>query len=120
MTASSSIDRMGPWTDEGTGSRQAGSVVPASRANRPDRDRSNSAALAAARRLLLSSSMLRTILIAVVLSLTAVACGDGGAVTLTSESGGCNGSGVESVFAFALILVPLFRGMGQVDEEDAQ
>jgi hypothetical protein len=67
----------------------------------------------------MTGSALRTLLLVMVLACVLGACGDGGTVTLADDSSGGGGSGIESVLAFALILVPLFRGMRDV-EDDAQ
>ena len=113
---------MPPNPTTGMAGRQAlsGSVGLASRANSQIATACESEALPRARHLLGRPAM-RTVLslLALVFVLVLVGCGEGNVVTITPESSGCNGSGIESVFAFALILVPLFRGLATSDE-DAQ
>ncbi|MDB4955143.1 MAG: hypothetical protein JWO36_2712 [Myxococcales bacterium] len=96
-----------------------GSAVLASRADTGHRERNDLVGLPRARRLLVNRHM-RTITFVILVVLMAAACGDGGTVVLAPERAGCAGSGIESVLAFALILVPLFRGMRELDDEDAQ
>ena len=92
----------------------------ASRANSRPATACDPEALPRARRLLVRYRMRTVItLLALVFVVVLVGCGDGDVVTMTPESSGCNGSGIESVFAFALILVPLFRGI-RTSDEDAQ